>query len=169
MEIRVLCPCGIWNGGHPQITLIAQISFLLSASSAKSADKTSPGSCAGSATVPVAVFGVALKTSPPKLNDATNGPGAMPEPARETHALPPLVTATLFLRRQERRAPTRPVVCLNRPHRNLVSPLSNFQKPLSKNKTRSYSPPATGSIKTGVFEVRDPFSVFWPQRRFILL
>jgi hypothetical protein len=44
----------------------------------------------GSATVPVAVFGVAPKTFP-KLNGSTNGSGATPEPARETRALPPIV------------------------------------------------------------------------------
>ncbi len=44
----------------------------------------------GSATVPVAVFGVAPKTLP-KLNGSTNGSGATPEPARGTRALPPIV------------------------------------------------------------------------------
>jgi hypothetical protein len=69
--------------GHPQITQIAQISFLPSASSAKSADKLSGASrplnsvsvCTpcraaatsglGSATVPVAVSGVPPKTRQP--------------------------------------------------------------------------------------------------------
>ncbi len=44
----------------------------------------------GSATVPVAIFGVAPKTVP-NLNGSTNGSGATPEPARETRALPPIV------------------------------------------------------------------------------
>jgi hypothetical protein len=44
----------------------------------------------GSATVPVAVFGVAPKTR--QQTDLSNeGSGATPEPARETRALPPIV------------------------------------------------------------------------------
>jgi hypothetical protein len=43
----------------------------------------------GSATVPVAVFGVAPKTLQP-TNLSNDGSGATPEPARETRALPPI-------------------------------------------------------------------------------
>jgi hypothetical protein len=44
----------------------------------------------GSATVPVAVFGVAPKTLQP-THLSNDGSGATPEPARGTHALPPIV------------------------------------------------------------------------------
>jgi hypothetical protein len=58
----------------------------------KALDKKTRSSIAmGSATVPVAVFGVAPKTRPSKLNGSTNGSGATPEPAREPRALPPIV------------------------------------------------------------------------------
>jgi hypothetical protein len=43
----------------------------------------------GSATVRVAVFGVAPKTLQP-TNLSNEGSGATPEPARETRALPPI-------------------------------------------------------------------------------
>jgi hypothetical protein len=44
----------------------------------------------GSATVPVAVFGVAPKTRQ-QTELSNDGSGATPEPARETRALPPIV------------------------------------------------------------------------------
>jgi len=47
----------------------------------------------GSATVPVAVFGVAPKTRQTNLSNHVSG--ATPETARETRALPSLRTATM--------------------------------------------------------------------------
>ena len=49
----------------------------------------------GSATVPVAVFGVAPKTRQTDLSN--DGLGATPEPARETRALPSIVQRKMIL------------------------------------------------------------------------
>jgi hypothetical protein len=64
----------------------------------------------GSATVPVAVFGVAPKTRQP--TDLSNDvPGATPETARETRALPPNVQRKMILARRSSPAPSARHIC----------------------------------------------------------
>ena len=64
----------------------------------------------GSATVPVAVFGVAPKTVS-QTDLSSDDSGATPEPARETRALPPIVHCKMILARRSSPAPSARHIC----------------------------------------------------------
>ena len=68
----------------------------------------------GSATVPVAVFGVAPKTLQP-THLSNDGSGATPEPARGTHALPPIVHTKMKTGKEPFQCGMRNAECGERP------------------------------------------------------
>ena len=103
----------------------------------------------GSATVPVAVFGVAPKTRQTDLSN--DGLGATPKPTGETPALPPNVQRKMILARRSSPAPSARHICRTKTK-------IKFQPPPSSNY-------GVASRRGGIFFDNSPAFQGWDSSR----